>query len=89
MSANLPKIKLVEPESTYLLWLDFTELGLPRETLERRISENARLWLTEGTVFGPGGAGFFRVNAACPKAVLAEALHRLEKEFAFESGCLT
>ena len=79
--ARLPKIRLIEPESTYLAWLDFSEYGLNQETLDLRITEGAKLWLSSGTIFGADGSGFQRVNIACPKATLMDALGRLEKEF--------
>jgi len=82
LAARLPKIRLVDPQAMYLLWLDFSAYGLTQAELDRRITERARLWLNGGTMFGPGGEGFQRVNVACPRAVVAEALERLEKEFA-------
>ena len=78
---RLRQVRLVEPEGTYLIWLDFRGLGLSTEELERFIVEKARLWLDGGTMFGPSGAGFQRVNIACPRSVLAEAMERLEKAF--------
>ena len=78
---RLPKIKLVEPQAMYLLWLDFSEYELTQTELDRKI-ENAKLWLNGGTMFGAEGAGFQRINIACPKSVLIDALEKLEKEFA-------
>lgn len=69
-------IKLVEPEGLYLLWLDMRELALTEEKLEQLI-EDAGLWLDGGTMFGPEGLGFQRINIACPRSVLREALVRL------------
>ena len=80
LTAQLPKIKLVEPQATYLLWLDFSEYGLTQDELNRRI-ENAKLWFNSGTMFGEDGAGFQRINIACPKSVLIEALNRLNSDF--------
>ena len=79
LAAQLPKIKLVEPQSTYLLWLDFSEYELTQSELDRRITQNAKLWLNTGTLFGEDGKGFQRINIACPKTRLIEALGRLEK----------
>ena len=73
----LPQVKLVEPEGTYLLWLDFRGLGLNGARLERLIVEQAGLWLDSGAIFGHAGEGFQRINIACPRAVLAEALERI------------
>ena len=82
LEAELPNVRLVEPEGTYLAWLDFSAYGLSQGELDRRVEEGAGLWLDSGTLFGPEGAGFQRVNLACPRATLAEALGRLKKEFA-------
>ncbi|MCL2309901.1 MAG: pyridoxal phosphate-dependent aminotransferase [Proteobacteria bacterium] len=81
LATRLPRIRLVEPEGTYLLWLDFSDYALTQKELDRRIAENAKLWLSSGTGFGQDGEGFQRINIACPRATLAEALSRLEKEF--------
>ncbi|MEL7624950.1 MAG: aminotransferase class I/II-fold pyridoxal phosphate-dependent enzyme [Clostridiales bacterium] len=78
---ELPKIKLVEPEGTYLLWLDFSAYELPQAELDRRITEGAGLWLDGGTMFGIEGDGFQRVNIACPRSVLRQALKQLKEEF--------
>jgi cystathionine beta-lyase len=82
LKERLPKVQLVEPEGTYLLWLDFSAYGLTQDELDRRVMEDAKLWLDSGTLFGPEGKGFQRVNIACPKATLADALGRLETAFA-------
>ncbi|MDR1703004.1 MAG: pyridoxal phosphate-dependent aminotransferase [Sporomusaceae bacterium] len=76
---KIPQVQLVEPEGTYLLWLDFKELGLSNDKLEDLIVDKARLWLNSGLTFGEGGAGFQRVNIACPRSVLKEAFVRLEQ----------
>ncbi len=76
---ELPGVKMYKPEGTYLVWLDFRGLGLPRKELERIITEEAGLWLDEGSIFGRSGEGFERINAACPKSVLEEALQRLKR----------
>ena len=81
LTKRLPKIKLIETEGTYLLWLDFSAYGLTQVELDRRVTENAKLWFDGGTMFGENGAGFQRINVACPKDVLINALCRLENEF--------
>ncbi len=81
LAVRLPKIKLVDPQAMYLLWLDFSEYGLTQTELDRRITEGAKLWLNSGTMFGVEGTGFQRINIACPKQVLIDALEKLEKEF--------
>jgi cystathionine beta-lyase len=75
---NLPQLTLVEPEGTYLLWIDFTRLGLSETELEKLIVEKAKLWLDAGTMFGPEGSGFQRFNIACTRKTLEQAFHQLK-----------
>ena len=79
LEENLPQIRLIEPEGTYLIWLDCRALGLPEEKLEHLIVHEAKLWLDSGAIFGEVGEGFERINIACPRAVLKEALERLHR----------
>ena len=76
---NLPGVHLIEPEGTYLIWLDFRDLGLPEEKLEHLITKEAKLWLDSGAIFGSDGEGFERINIACPRTTLKEAFDRLAK----------
>lgn len=78
LKENIPQIKLIEPEGTYLVWLDCRELGLSEKELEQFIAQKAKLWLDDGIIFGKAGEGFERVNIACPRATLKEALERLK-----------
>jgi cystathionine beta-lyase len=78
LEERLPMVRLVEPQGTYLLWLDFNELSLPEKELENLITNNAKLWLDSGTMFGEEGRGFQRINIACPRVVLKKALQQLE-----------
>ena len=75
---RLPAVKLIIPEGTYLAWLDFRSLGLNTDELDALITDKARLWLSRGEIFGTGGAGFQRLNAACPRSLLRQAMNRLE-----------
>jgi cystathionine beta-lyase len=79
LKQKLPQIKLVEPEGTYLAWLDFSALGIKDSELENLIVNHARLWLDSGTKFGSGGEGFQRINIACPRSILKKALDQLEQ----------
>ena len=74
---KLPQIKVIEPEGTYLIWLDFRELGLEFKDLEKFMRGKAKLALDEGYIFGKGGEGFERINIACPKSTLEQALNRI------------
>ena len=75
---NLPEIKLIEPEGTYLVWLDCRSLGLGDEQLQNLVEQKAKLWLDDGYMFGAGGSGFERINIACPRATLKIALDKLK-----------
>ncbi|MFW6006723.1 MAG: MalY/PatB family protein [Halanaerobiales bacterium] len=79
IEANIPRIKVIEPEGTYLVWLDFRSLKIEGEELEKLLKRKAKLALTPGYTFGKGGRGFQRINIACPRSLLEEALKRLEK----------
>ena len=74
---QIPSVKLIEPEGTYLLWLDFRELGLDAKQLESFLIQKARIASNPGYWFGREGAGFVRINIACPRRVLTEALENL------------
>lgn len=77
LKAELPEIRLIEPEGTYLIWLDFRGLGLTEEEREDLIVNRARLWLDSGAMFGADGEGFERINIACPRKTLEKALLQL------------
>lgn len=79
LADKLPAIKLVEPEGTYLVWLDCKALGLSGKALDDFIVHKARLWLDDGAMFGVSGEGFQRVNIACPRSTVEQALLRLEE----------
>ncbi len=74
---RMPKVQLIEPEGTYLLWLDFRALGLSGAELDQKIEKEAGVWLDGGTMFGPEGEGFQRINIACPRSILEKAMERL------------
>lgn len=75
---QIPEIKMNDPEGTYLIWLDFRELALSEDELEDLVVRKAGLWLDKGTMFGKDGLGFQRLNAACPRKLIEEALVRLK-----------
>jgi len=76
---RIPLIKVIKPQGTYLVWLDCRALGLDDEKLKDFMREKARVGFDDGYLFGAGGSGFERINIACPRAILAEALSRIEK----------
>ena len=75
---RLPMLRFIEPEGTYLAWVDFSALGLSKEALHDLIANRARLWLDDGDIFGAQGAQFQRFVLACPRSVVKEAMERLE-----------
>jgi cystathionine beta-lyase len=79
LEQHLPKIKAVIPQGTYLVWLDFRELGLNHDELNDFLINNAKVGLNDGTMFGESGSGFQRMNIACPRAILLEGLNRIKK----------
>jgi cystathionine beta-lyase len=72
-------LKLVEPQGTYLVWLDFRELNLSRREVEELIVHKAKLWLDPGHIFGIEGEGFERINIACQRETLVKALDQLHQ----------
>ena len=81
IAENLPKAKVVDPDGTYLLWVDFSGYGISSEELEHRILDKAKLWLDAGGIFGPETALFERFNLATPRSVVEEAMGRLKAAF--------
>ena len=78
LERELPEIRLIEPEGTYLLWLDCSAAGLTAEQLDRAIVEKGNLWLDSGRIFGHAGEEFQRINIACPWSVLENGLEHLK-----------
>jgi cystathionine beta-lyase len=78
---HLPNVHLIEPEGTYLIWIDFSSLGLSDEEIKQKMLYEAKVWLDDGTMFGQGGFGFQRINIACPRAILEQALRQIAKTF--------
>lgn len=78
IETEIPVLKVVDTEGTYLLWVDFNGLRLDTEELEQFITDKAGLWLDGGTMFGPEGKGFQRFNVACQKSTLLKALNQLK-----------
>ena len=77
LTKNLPNIKLIQSQGTYLLWLDCRDLGMNDLQLKDFFVQQAKVGLNAGESFGQGGSGFMRLNIAAPRAVIAEALMRI------------
>ena len=77
LAERLPNVRLIEPEGTFLLWLDFSALGYSDSELDDLIVNKAKVWLDRGTMFGPEGDKYQRINIATPQSLLREALDRI------------
>lgn len=78
LAENLPEAEATDLEGTYLGWCDFSAFG-NEEVVEKRLLTEAGVALTPGSIFGPGGEGFFRINLATPRAILEKALKGIRK----------
>lgn len=81
IAGKLPKVEVMKPEATYLIWLNFNEFGMKDKELFQFTIDEAKVGLNNGGKFGTGGDGWLRINIACPRSILEEALQRLEKAF--------
>lgn len=77
--SELPEVKINDPQGTYFAWLDFRQLGLPHAELRDLLLGKAKVELYDGLEFGQVGEGFQRLNMACPRSVLVEALNRIKR----------
>jgi len=73
----IPKIKLIEPEGTYLIWLDFKEISTDYKVLKKIVEDDAKLWLDAGIIFGKDSSTFERINIATRREILRQALDQL------------
>nr|WP_288281692.1 MalY/PatB family protein [uncultured Prevotella sp.] len=78
VAKNLPQWKMTSLEGTYLPWVDITATGLSSQEYADHLLQNAKVWVNPGTMYGPqSGEGYIRLNIACPKALLLEALNKI------------
>lgn len=77
LAARLPKVGMIRPDASFLIFLDFRRLGLTQEQLNHLITDEAHVALNDGSTFGAAGTGFMRFNVASPRTVVAEALDRI------------
>ena len=76
---HMPQLVVTRLEGTYLAWVDCAALGLSSVDLEQELQAKAHVWFTNGQAYNPSGSTFLRINLACPRAILAEALARFAK----------
>jgi len=79
VNEKLPSIDFIDPEGTYLAWLDCNRLGMNDDELSDFMLKKAKVGLDDGKKFGPGGEGFERINVACPRSVLEDCMIRIVK----------
>lgn len=77
VAERIPQIKVSNVQATYLIWLNCRALQMPPKVLQQFFLEQAKVAMNEGSTFGTGGAGFMRMNIACPRSLLTEALERI------------
>lgn len=77
LKKNIPAVKCLRPQASFLIWLDCRGLNMSQKELCTLIEDKAGLYLNDGTMFGPQGEGFFRLNVGCPRSLLASSLERL------------
>jgi cystathionine beta-lyase len=73
---HLPDVKVMKPDGTYLVWMDCTAISDKPQELKQLMFDKAGIAFSEGSVFGSQGAGYLRINIACPRSILAEALDK-------------
>jgi cystathionine beta-lyase len=78
VATELPQIKVMDIEGTYLMWMDFRALNMSQKNLVDFLMNQAKLWLNDGSMFGEGGEGFMRVNVATKLDTLKQAFDQLK-----------
>lgn len=78
VNKNIPQIKVIKPEGTYLMWLDFSSLNMTTKEISKFLQEKAKVAVDDGFWFGEAGAGFERINVACPKYMLEIGLNKIK-----------
>jgi len=78
---NIPEIKMIEPQGTYLLWLECRDLGMEPHALQKFMIEDAKVGMEDGYIFGEAGRGFMRMNIATQMSVLIRALNRIKTAY--------
>jgi cystathionine beta-lyase len=81
---RIPALRFIRPEGTYLALIDCRELGMPQKALDDFFLRTARVYFDSGPWFGEEATGYERINLACPRATLAEALQRIERAVSWQ-----
>ncbi len=80
-STHLPRVQVMKPEATYLIWLNFKDYGMNDKQLSDFITNKAGVGLNNGARFGTGGEGWMRLNIGCPRSILQQGLDQLKRAF--------
>ncbi len=78
LKENMPKMGMIRPQASYLVFLDARSLGLPHDSLIEFFIREAKVGMNDGAMFGEGGSGFMRMNLGCPRSVLEKALNQIK-----------
>lgn len=81
LKANMPKMGMIRPQASYLVFLDARGLGLPHDELVEFFVREAKVGMNDGAMFGEGGSGFMRMNLGCPRATLVRALEQIKSAY--------
>lgn len=81
LESTFPKLRLIPPQGTYLVWIDAGGLNMADGELHRFLFEEAKVWADEGYIFGPCGSGYIRLNLACPVEHVKEAVGRIKAAY--------
>lgn len=81
INTNLPRLKVLPLEATYLAWIDCKTLGIPSSGIAQLLLEKEKVWVNEGTLYGDNGEGFIRLNIACPRQLLSDGLTAIKNIF--------
>lgn len=79
VALDLPGVRLIRPEGTYLLWLDMSGLGLSPDEVKQKLETDCKVWFDHGSMFGPEGENFQRMNIACPRSLLERAMNQMKE----------
>ena len=77
MAKECPKVRPIRPEASFLVFLDCRQMGMKQTELIRFFADKAHVCFNSGHMFGPGGAGYMRMNVACPRSVVSQALDQI------------
>lgn len=79
INERLPMVKAIKPEGTYLMWLDFNNIGIAQDKIQEFLINEAKVAMNDGATFGENGKGFARMNVACPRYMVVEAMEKIER----------